>query len=176
MILGSQEMQDNGLIEKYCYNDYAANCDTYGGLYKWDEGMQYTSVQGVQGICPQGWHIPTDEELMVLEGAVDSQYSIGDPVWDGWDFRGFDACYRLKTGYGWSFGGNGIDSHGFSALPAGLRYYNGTFIHEGNHAYFISSNENTGNYSWNRLLYIYMEINRLSLSRDYGLSIRCIRD
>ncbi len=51
-------------------------------LYQWEEMMQYTTQQGAQGICPPGWHLPTDEEWKVLEGAVDSQYGIGDPEWD----------------------------------------------------------------------------------------------
>ena len=75
-------MTDNGTMEKYCYNNEPDSCTKYGGLYQWDEMMQYTTQQGVQGICPPGWHLPTDEEWKVLEGAVDSQYGIGDPEWD----------------------------------------------------------------------------------------------
>jgi len=57
---GSQNQTDNGTIEKYCYDDLESNCDIYGGLYQWDEAMQYVTTQGVQGICPAGWHLPTD--------------------------------------------------------------------------------------------------------------------
>ena len=60
------EQTDNGVLEKYCYNNDVANCEVYGGLYQWQESMQYSSQQAVQGICPLGWHIPTDEEFIIL--------------------------------------------------------------------------------------------------------------
>ena len=82
MIHGTMEQSNNGIIEKYCYNNEPDSCTKYGGLYQWNEMMQYTTQQGAQGICPPGWHLPTDEEWKVLEGAVDSQYGIGDPEWD----------------------------------------------------------------------------------------------
>ena len=55
------------VIEKYCYDNDPANCETYGGLYHWWEAMFYgTAVPGKQGICPTGFHIPTDGEFQVL--------------------------------------------------------------------------------------------------------------
>ena len=63
---GVDEMLENGLLEKYCYDDSEANCDTYGGLYQWNEMMQYTTTEGAQGICPTGWHIPTYAEWLSL--------------------------------------------------------------------------------------------------------------
>ena len=61
-INGSGDQTNNGTIEKYCYDDNEANCDTNGGLYQWNEMMQYTTMEGAQGICPAGWHIATDAE------------------------------------------------------------------------------------------------------------------
>ncbi|MCK5838660.1 MAG: hypothetical protein KAG99_02370, partial [Bacteroidales bacterium] len=58
---GVDEQTDNPTLEKYCYNDLESNCDIYGGLYQWNEMMQYVTTEGAQGICPSGWHIPTDE-------------------------------------------------------------------------------------------------------------------
>lgn len=52
MINGSSDQTDNATIEKYCYNNKTANCDTYGGLYQWTEMMQYVMTEGAQGICP----------------------------------------------------------------------------------------------------------------------------
>jgi uncharacterized protein (TIGR02145 family) len=51
---GANNQANNGTIEKYCYSDNTSNCDTYGGLYQWDEAMQYVTTEGTQGICPSG--------------------------------------------------------------------------------------------------------------------------
>jgi uncharacterized protein (TIGR02145 family) len=58
---------DNSLIEKWCYDDTTANCTNEGALYDWDELMAYTTTEGGQGICPGGWHLPSDAELTTLE-------------------------------------------------------------------------------------------------------------
>ncbi|MDP2990463.1 MAG: FISUMP domain-containing protein, partial [Kiritimatiellota bacterium] len=54
---------NNSVTEKYCYGDNTANCTTYGGLYQWNEAMSYSAVEGSRGICPSGWHIPTDAQF-----------------------------------------------------------------------------------------------------------------
>ncbi len=81
-------MTNNSSIEKYCYNDVPANCETYGGLYQWDEIMQYTTTPGVQGICPSGWHLPTGEEWKQMEMALGMSQSEADLYnWRGTDER-----------------------------------------------------------------------------------------
>ncbi len=97
MIDGLVNMEENGVIEKYCYNDEPDSCAKYGGLYQWNEMMQYFLQEGARGICPPGWHLPSDKEWKLLEGVVDSQYGIGDPEWDGLGERGLDAGFNLKT-------------------------------------------------------------------------------
>jgi uncharacterized protein (TIGR02145 family) len=64
-ISDKEESTNNGVIEKYCYHGNEENCDTYGGMYSWNEMMQYTT-DSLQGICPDGWHVPTDEEFVTL--------------------------------------------------------------------------------------------------------------
>jgi len=176
MIPGNQAMTNNAVIEKYCYNNLATKCVDWGGLYTWDEMMQYSATPGIQGICPPGWHIPSDDEIIVLEGAIDGQHGIGELEWDGWDFRSLDIGYWLKSISGWFYNGNGIDSHGFTLFPAGARFSDGSFIHSDNHAYIWSSNEEAGSYGWGRLIYTFNESCRNSYNQDYGLSVRCIRD
>ncbi|MCK6649671.1 MAG: hypothetical protein L6Q66_08445, partial [Bacteroidia bacterium] len=66
MILGAQNATNNDVIEKYCYNNLIENCEIYGGLYQWNEAMQYITTQGAQGICPTGWHMPTRAEFQKL--------------------------------------------------------------------------------------------------------------
>ena len=120
MIPGSTIQTDNGIPEKYCYDDIPDNCDKYGGLYQWDEMLQFSTKNG-QGICPDGWHISKDEEWKILEGTIDSQYGVGDSEWEkSSTTRGFDAGKTLKSTYDWEWDGNGVDSYGFAALPGGI--------------------------------------------------------
>ncbi len=178
MIPGVNEMSDNGILEKYCYYNNPDYCITYGGLYQWDEMMQYTTQQGSQGICPPGWHIPRDEEWKVLEGAVDSLFRIGHPIWNSYGYRGYDAGMKLKTTSGWTENGHGTDEFGFSALPGGYRYSNGLFSYKGMHSLWWSSTEGNITSAWNR----YLSYKNKIVDRDYGdnkiygFNIRCLRD
>ncbi|MCF8302008.1 MAG: hypothetical protein K9I94_01935 [Bacteroidales bacterium] len=176
MIPGEDDMQDNGTIEKYCYDDDEANCYEYGGLYQWDEIMQYTTQQGTQGICPPGWHIPTDEEWMMLEGTVDSQYGYPDPEWEQTGLRGFDAGYNLKSTSGWEGNGNGSDAFGFAGLPAGFKNFNGFFYYLGYSSTWWSSSQANNSSAWGRsLLYYDEQVNRGTNTKDFGFSIRCLK-
>ena len=179
MIPGYQDMEDNDTIEKYCYGNNPANCDNYGGLYIWDEMMQYTTQQGVQGICPPDWHLPADEEWKILEGSVDSHHGIGDQVWDLYGMRGYDAGNNLKATSGWSGNGNGTDLFGFSGLPGGgYLYNNGSFYYIGLINLYWSSSEGNITSAWNR----FFKYDSLQVDRDYGdnkgfgFSVRCIRN
>ena len=177
MIQGGQGMTDDGIIEKYCYNNEPDSCTKYGGLYQWDEMMQYTAQQGVQGICPSGWHLPTDEEWKVLEGAVDSQYGIGDPEWESDLFRGFDVGTNLKTQSGWSSNGNGTDLFSFSCLPAGLRFVDGSFSDVSYSGFLWASSEINYLDAWYRLImYYYPGVAQESYNKEVGYSVRCLRD
>ncbi|MCF8227643.1 MAG: hypothetical protein K9G58_09550 [Bacteroidales bacterium] len=178
MIPGSENMANNDTNEKYCYDNEPDSCTKYGGLYQWNEMMQYTTQQGTQGICPPGWHLPTDEEWKVLEGAVDSQYGIGDPEWDfSSEYRGTDAGTNLKTTSGWYYNGNGTDLFGFSGLPGGVRYGSGYFYNFGNFSYWWTSTEKGIHHAWNRnLLYLGPEVSRGYTYKQLGFSVRCLRD
>ncbi|MCD4747147.1 MAG: PKD domain-containing protein, partial [Bacteroidales bacterium] len=177
MINGNNNQTNNDVIEKYCYDNNLVNCETYGGLYQWDEMMEYTTQQGIQGICPEGWHIPTDDEWKVLEGTVDSQYPVGDPIWNNTSWRGYDAGFNIKSNYGWSYGGNGIDLYEFTAIPAGIRDLSGNFIKFGESATFWSSNNSGSNKAWDRgLAPDRTTIDRHNYEKGYGWSVRCLKD
>ncbi len=178
MIQGNENMTDNGILEKYCYNNKSDSCAKYGGLYQWDEMMQYTTQPGTQGICPPGWYLPTDEEWKVLEGAVDSQYGIGDPEWDQvWPIeRGYDVGTNLKTTGGWISGGNGTDLYGFSALPGGGRS-SGYFVWVGTYGYWFSSTEYDNLVAMDRRInYDVPGVFRGGDQKYYGTSVRCVKD
>jgi uncharacterized protein (TIGR02145 family) len=175
MINGSSSQTNNGTIEKYCYNNSTANCDTYGGLYQWDEMMQYVNTEGTQGICPTGWHIPTDDEWKTMEMYLGMTQVQADAV--GW--RGTDEGGKLKeTGIThWSSPNTGAtNSSGFTGLPGGYRHSNGTFYVLAGYAYLWSSSE-SGSYAWYRYLYFNnAQVYRYFDNKSYGFSVRCVRD
>ncbi len=169
-----QNMTDNSIPEKHCYNDDELWCDTLGALYQWDEGMQYKTDTGVQGLCPGGWHIPTDNEWKNLEGSVDSQYGVGDTTWNITGWRGFDAGKNLKSTSGWFSGGNGVDLYGFATIPAG-RSNNGAYGSMGVMTYFWISNEVDSIKAWSRYLRFDLDnIRRSNFFKTDGRSVRCI--
>jgi uncharacterized protein (TIGR02145 family) len=68
MMPSGKFQSDNNIVEKYCYNNEEHNCLNDGGLYSLGEATQYNfSTEGIKGICPTGWHIPTDKEWYILE-------------------------------------------------------------------------------------------------------------
>lgn len=67
MISGDKTPQNSKLIEKWCYDNNLDLCENEGAFYNWDEAMNASKEKGAKGICPDGWHIPTDEEFIELE-------------------------------------------------------------------------------------------------------------
>lgn len=173
---GSGNQTDNNTIEKYCYNNSTSNCDTYGGLYQWDEMMQYVTTAGTQGICPPDWHLPTDAEWMTLEEEVESTTGVN---WNTTGWRGTDAGGNLKragTTHWYSPNNGATNSSGFTGLPGGYRSTGGTFGSLTYYAYFWSSSED-GSLAWYRgLYYDYAQVGRDGSTQAYGLSVRCVRD
>jgi len=155
---GSQQT-NNGVIEKYCYDNNAANCATYGGLYEWTEAMQYVSAEKTQGICPTGWHIPTYAEYQTLENSVGN---------------GGNALKAIGQGTG---SGAGKNTSGFSGLLAGWRLYDGSFGDLGYNTYYWSSTESdaTNAYGVN-LTYYNSNIFNYYFGKYYGFSVRCVQD
>jgi len=165
----------------WCYDNDPTNCETYGRLYDWEtimngETSSNTVPSGVQGICPVGWHLPSDEEWKILEGNTDTHYGVGDPEWDGTGYRGYDAGKRLKTITGWNQN-TGTNAVGFSALPGGTRYSSGSFFNLGSYGYWWSSSEYSGTSAWRRDLYYGSDqVSRRSYSKTYGFSVRCLKN
>jgi len=180
MIDGTGNMSNDGVIEKYCYNNQPDSCAKHGGLYQWDEMMQYTTDEINRGICPPGWHLPSDEEWKLLEGAADSQYGIGDPVWDNLGWRGEDAGFRLRKEYGWNC--PGTDEFGFGSWPTGMReeigIHNSQWFHSfGSSGYYWSTTQNTGNTSkiYHYLPCIIDGAGQGIWSVPAGMSVRCLK-
>ena len=139
--------------------DETQSLAAYGRLYYW------YAVDDARGLCPSGWHVPTDVEWTELEDYI--------------TFEGFvDADgTALKSTTGWYDNGNGTDDFGFSALPGGIREYgSGSFLDAGYYGYWWSSSPN-GGIAWLRgLSYLNPDIFRSDSSPRNGFSVRCLRD
>jgi uncharacterized protein (TIGR02145 family) len=176
---GNATMLDNGVIEKYCNSNLESNCDLYGGLYQWTEMMQYSTTPGTQGICTPGWHLPTDNEWKILEGTVDTQFGVGDPVWDLSGDRGMDAGGKLKatgTVY-WVFPNTGAtNATGFTALGGGARNTDGSFPGFQIYGRFWTSTESSTLAYRHVLNAARADIARDAANKFFGLSVRCLKD
>lgn len=173
---GDIEQTNNGTIEKYCYNNSEANCTTYGGLYQWNEMMQYETSQNTQGICPDGWHLPTDAEWCVLENNADA----GSVPCSTTGQRGTDAGGNLKEAgtTHWNYPNIGAtNSTGFSALPGGYRQSNGTFSGMGRYSFMWGTKQSNSNYAYSHSLYYDSKLVGRSIGAlESGYIVRCLRD
>jgi uncharacterized protein (TIGR02145 family) len=181
MISDLIDQTNNGLTEKYCYDNNESNCDIYGGLYLWDEMMDYQASDNgnpgtSEGICPDGWHLATEAEWQNLEIFLGM-----DPntvLMEGW--RGDDEGGQLKTTgttYWLSPNTGATDAHGFSALPGGRRNVDGGFQDLGIEARFWTATEGNTSNAWYRgLANASSLIGRNNVPKMTGRSVRCIKD
>lgn len=166
-INGSVNAANNGIIEKYCYDNADENCATGGGLYQWNEAMGYITTSGAQGICPVGWHIPKDSEWYILENGLKDEGQTCDANRSiKYEYQCNTAGIKLKIG--------GIS--GFDSILSGFHLTDGAFGNPGIGANFWSSTEN-GTNVWNR----YLEDARSGIERSEadkadGFSVRCLKD
>lgn len=163
MIPGKRDQVNNNIIEKYCYDDQLSNCALYGGLYQWNEMLKYEIKPGIRGICPKGWHLPTDNEWKILEMAVGMSKSEADDI----EYRGSTEATELKIG----------GSTGFDAIKGGGRDTDGSFIYLGFHGYYWTSSENILTHAWGRYFVNgFPQVYRSRDNRKHGFSIRCVKD
>ena len=155
---------DSSAIVSYVYNDDPENAMTYGRLYTWDVAMNGSMAEKAQGICPVGWHIPSDSEWKTLEVflGMTSQEADLDNTW-----RGAGVGSKLAVG-----GGSGSD-----ALFAGRRTNYGSYSLLNLYEYVWTSTVSGPN-AWRRCLENGVStVGRWdTFPRDYAFSIRCIKD
>jgi uncharacterized protein (TIGR02145 family) len=163
----TQLPSDNGIIEYYCYQDNLGLCAVYGGLYKWNEMMNYSTAEGSQGICPVGWHVPTNQEFYDLEIFLGGMYVAGGKL--------------KETGTAhWNANNVGATNEtGFTALPGGeLESWGPVYGLLGYTAWFWSSSPGLIGGSH---FYMYLSNGSETLHRmddPFGssYSVRCILD
>jgi len=169
---GGQLQTNNGVIEKYCYDNNLTYCETYGGLYEWNEMMQFNpSDDGdpgtTQGICPEGWHLPTLSEYNTLVSALGGENSAGGKM--------------KETGTtNWNSPNSGAtNSSGFTGLPSGYRSYSdGTFTSEGSSCYLKSATQVSGG-TWlayyRKLSYSNNDAYENGSDKNNGNTVRCVK-
>jgi len=205
---GSNEQNNDSQVEKYCYNNIPANCTTYGGLYQWAEAVQLPYVNnstavgtqpwmtcdpcgsgGRQGVCPAGYHIPTDLEWSRYEWCVENNISPsgGTPLstfqttggWRGSTSSTAGPGAKLKASASNSPAWNGTNASGFTALPAGDRVFGGGFYfyNLGSYAFFWSATEYSAPGTWYRSLFTgHWHSHRNYTDKSYGFSVRCLQN
>ena len=156
-----------------CYNNSSLNCDTYGRLYKWQEATNNTSSatnpSNVRGVCPEGWHMPSDLEWTQLTDYLGGKLNAGGP---------------MKSTTGWTLPNVGAtNSSDFSALPGGYMDVNpvtGNLVYQGinSSATFWSSTLTTGNTeaNWRHLSSDWNEVAVGSFFITRYCSVRCVKD
>ena len=173
---------DNNTDKAYCwFNNNISNAEPYGALYTWAAVMNganssSANPSGVQGIAPDGWHIPSDDEWKELEMFLGMSQAQANQT--GW--RGTDQADQLKeegTAH-WSNGNNGNNSTGFTALGGGGRFPDsGAFAGFTEMGFWWSATENTGTSIYVRCMFFSSgQIWRDDEVKSEGFSVRCIKD
>ena len=157
----------------YCYGDEPEKCTTYGRLYTWAAAVSKSESEcgngqvcnlpageDIRGICPEGWHLPSEGEWNALTDAVSNS-----------------AAVKLRSISGWNRAGT--DIYSFSAIATGFRGVDGTFANEDDGTAFWSSTTDAddGDLAYMMLVgdvYNYTIVTPLSKLR--GHSIRCLKD
>ncbi len=158
-----------------CYGDNSGgdsqgNCVKYGRLYNWSTAMNNSASSnnvpsGVRGICPDGWHLPSDAEWDALMTAVGGSSTAGT---------------KLRSATGWNTKSGyipGTDDYGFSALPGGYGGSDGNFYNVGINDYWWSATEDNSYYAWSRdMYYDISDVYRSYSNMSRLFSVRCLQD
>ena len=138
------------------YENNAENGAIYGKLYNW------YAVTDPRGLAPEGYHIPSNTELTELTDNLGRENVAG---------------IKMKNSNGWYESGNGNNSSGFSALPGGFRYINGSFSDIAKVGNWWSSSEGDTSNAVSRFLNYYnADLFNYNSDKQNGFSVRCLKD
>lgn len=156
-------MQQSSAAYAWYNNNFTANGAVYGALYNW-YAVDVAS-NGNRNVCPVGWHVPTDSEWTTL-----SDFLGGDPV----------AGSKLKETGSMHWNSPNTDATnatGFTALPGGLRHYDGSFGMLADHGSWWSTTVSGNGEVWIRDIYAQSaDFGRYEFAKKSGFSIRCLKD
>jgi len=194
VVIGYDEEKGDYIWKTLTDKEVQANCDKYGRLYDWATAMALPSscnesscssqIQPKhKGICPSGWHIPSNDDWDRLLRYVDNENG-GDGDNEDNVYYSYTAGKYLKSTDGWNWddydgiSDNGTDKYGFSALPGGYGRSDGSFRSVGSGGYWWSATERIANGAYDRDMgYSRDRVDRDSLNKSYYLlSVRCLQD
>ena len=158
---------------QWAYNGNESNVATYGRLYTW------YAVTDSRNVCPKGWHVPSDADwTTLLDYLTDNGYGYGG--------SGNQVAKSMAATLGWmtdgTAGNAGNDltsnnSSGFTALPSGDRFSDGSFFGIGSECYWWSATEYDSNDAWGYYMYnFYNGVFRNHGTKQFGISVRCLHD
>ena len=156
--------------KSWCLDNNSDNCAVYGRLYDWDTLMNGNSSSnsvpsGIQGVCPPGWHVPSDAEWTIL---ID--FLGGDSVAGG-------KMKETGTGHWLTPNAGATNSSGFTALPGGYRHSSDYFDGLRMRAHFWSSSQYDARKAWAwRIHYNTDRMYRIFYFKSWGFSCRCLKD
>jgi uncharacterized protein (TIGR02145 family) len=170
--------KNNETIEKFCYNDGEYNCDIYGGLYTWQEAMNYHpsdngTVGTTRGICPVGWHMPTEIEWLTMINYLGGDQKAGGKLKE----TGFVHWKTPNTA--------ATNETGFSALPGGYIDKDVEGGEYDNYSYYINEMANfwtATSPDINQIRGTHLELNydnstaRIIYETSGRYSVRCVKD
>jgi uncharacterized protein (TIGR02145 family) len=176
---GATATANNGIVEKYCPKAHGqlgsaslseSDCTTYGAIYPWTEAMNYQASEcnsgKCQGICPTGWHIPTETEFSTLEQYLTDSGQACNPARSNGVYECISAGTKLKAG----------GSTGFNILISGYRLGSGDWYYRGTYGVMWTSTARDSDYSWTRIVAGTAALGRQYFDKLGGVSVRCIRD
>ena len=143
--------------DSWWYDNSSSNGAIYGRLYTWEAALT---------ACPDGWHLPSDAEWTVLTDYLGGESVAGGKMKEA----GYEHWNSPNTG--------ATNSSGFTALPGGIRYTDGSFGHLGRYGdWWSSTEEYSGLIAWYRCLdYDNGQVYRNSDTEPDGYSVRCLKD
>ena len=154
-------------------------CDEYWSFQEYGRLYNWYAVDDARGICPIGWHVPSDGEWMELEVFLGLRIS---DVANEWERGSSDLKIgtKLKSSNGWKPKRNGSNKTGFSVLPSGYRMPSGEFFGSGEMTLFWTATDERqnryGRFAWHRRIAEDDAITRGSSSLNRGFCVRCIKD
>jgi uncharacterized protein (TIGR02145 family) len=149
LVPSAQYQRDNCIPEKYVRSAFSVQGSA---LYQWDELMQYTDIPGEKGLCPPGWHVPTEAEWITL--------------FANWTNNAFAGAPLKYSGYS-----------GFNAFLIGTAFFNKGWYFEDFATFFWSSTSHGPDKAWSHAMNDYnYSVSSYPSYRSNAFSVRCLRD